>query len=78
MTKVFCFINTEIRSEEEALEYLNRLEGTKAFVVYGVYDIVAEITKKDMKEFEEFYRSNIGGLNGIRKGIKSSVPCIVL
>lgn len=49
MPTAFVLINTEIGSEEEVATELRKLENVKdAFVVYGVYDIVARVEAESM------------------------------
>jgi len=49
MPTAFVLINTEIGSEEEVATELRKLENVKeAYVVYGVYDIVARVEAETM------------------------------
>lgn len=52
--KAFLLISTELGLEEFVVNELKKIEGVKeAHVVYGVYDVVAEIEGKDMNELHE-------------------------
>lgn len=46
MPQAFVLINSEIGAEEEVLRNLKKFESVKeAYIVYGVYDIVARVEK---------------------------------
>jgi len=54
MPTAFVLINTEIGSEEEILEELKKIPNVKeAYVVYGVYDVVAKVEAESMDKLKE-------------------------
>ena len=74
MPKAFVLLNTEVSSEEEVIAALNKFdEVVSTHVVYGVYDIIAEV------EAETFELLKDGVLESIRtlENIRSTVTMIV-
>lgn len=54
MPTAFVLINTEIGSEEEILNELKKIPNVKeAYVVYGVYDVVAKVEAESMDKLKE-------------------------
>ncbi len=54
MPTAFVLINTEIGSEEEILKELKKIPNVKeAYVVYGVYDVVAKVEAESMDKLKE-------------------------
>lgn len=46
MPQAFVLINSEIGAEEEVLNTLRSMESVKeAYIVYGVYDIIARVER---------------------------------
>jgi len=75
MTKAIVLINTEVGAEEEVLEELKRVEYvSEAYVVYGVYDIVAKIIAPDMDKLREVVTWKIRRMSKVR----STVTLIVV
>ena len=75
MTKAIVLINTEVGAEEEVLEDLKRVGYvTEAYVVYGVYDIVAKIETPDMDKLREVVTWHIRRMTKVR----STVTLIVV
>lgn len=67
MPAAFVLVNAEIGSEDEVLEDLKSTKGVVgAWIVYGVYDIVAKIEADTMDELKEIITSNIRGLDNVR------------
>jgi DNA-binding Lrp family transcriptional regulator len=67
MPAAFVLVNAEIGSEDEVLEDLKKTEGVVgAWIVYGVYDIVAKIEADTMDRLKEVITSNIRGLENVR------------
>jgi len=63
----FVLINAEIGSEEEVLKELNKVEGVvEAFVVYGVYDVVAKIRSDTMDKLKDVVTWHVRRLNKVR------------
>ncbi len=67
MPAAFVLVNAEIGSEDEVLEELKGTEGVVgAWIVYGVYDIVAKIEADSMDRLKEVITTNIRGLENVR------------
>ena len=67
MPMAFVLINAEIGSEEEVLKELNKVEGVvEAFVVYGVYDVVAKIRADTMDKLKDVATWHVRLLNKVR------------
>lgn len=63
----FVLINSEIGAEDEVLNALKKVEGVEeAYVVYGVYDIVAKIRAESMDKLREIVTWKIRRLNRVR------------
>jgi len=63
----FVLINAEIGSEEEVLKELRKVEGVvEAFVVYGVYDVVAKIRADTMDRLKDIVTWHVRRLNKVR------------
>ena len=67
MPAAFVLVNAEIGSEDDVLEELKSTKGVVgAWIVYGVYDIVAKIEADSMEKLKEVITSNIRGLENVR------------
>ena len=67
MPAAFVLVNAEIGSEDEVLEDLKTTKGVVgAWIVYGVYDIVAKVEADTMDELKEIITTNIRGLENVR------------
>jgi len=67
MPMAFVLINAEIGSEEEVLKELNKVEGVvEAYVVYGVYDVVAKIKADTMDKLKDVVTWHVRRLNKVR------------
>jgi len=63
----FVLINAEIGSEEEVLKELKKVEGVvEAYVVYGVYDVVAKIKADTMDKLKDVVTWHVRRLNKVR------------
>jgi len=63
----FVLINAEIGSEEEVLKELKKVEGVQeAYVVYGVYDVVAKIRAETMDRLKDIVTWHVRRLNKVR------------
>jgi DNA-binding Lrp family transcriptional regulator len=70
MPIAFVLINAEIGSEEEVLNSLKGVEGVKeAYIVYGVYDIVAKIEAETMDKLKDVVTWHIRRLNKVRSSL---------
>jgi len=57
----------QIGSEREVLEALRKVEGVvEAYVVYGVYDIVAKVKAESMDELREIVTYKIRRLDKVQ------------
>ena len=75
MPVAFVLINTNLGSEEEVLKGVQDVEGVKeAYIVYGVYDIVAKIEADTMDKLKCIVTFDIRRL----KGVRSSLTMIVV
>ena len=54
MSEAVVLINTEIGAEEEVLDQLLQIKGVReAYIVYGVYDIIAFVSAGSPDELRE-------------------------
>ncbi len=67
MAIAFVLINAEIGSESELVEELRKMPYVKeAYLVYGVYDIIARIEAESMDKLKEIVTWKIRKLNKVR------------
>jgi DNA-binding Lrp family transcriptional regulator len=67
MPTAFVLVNAEIGSEDDVLKELMSIEQVaEAYVVYGVYDIIAKITAESMDLLKDTITSRIRGLENVR------------
>ena len=67
MPAAFVLINAEIGGEDEVLESLRKIKGVEeAYMVYGVYDIVAKIKAESHDELTKVVTLRIRRLNKVR------------
>lgn len=60
-------VNAEIGSEDDVLKELVQIEHvTEAYVVYGVYDIIAKIQADTMDDLKDSITTRIRGLENVR------------
>ena len=70
MPIAFVLINAEIGSEEEVLKSLKSTSGVQeAYIVYGVYDIVAKIKADSMEKLKDIVTWHIRRLNKVRSSL---------
>jgi len=63
----FILINSEIGAEESVFNSLRDLEGVEeAYIVYGVYDIIAKIREETMEKLKELITWQIRRLDKVR------------
>ncbi|UCG04057.1 MAG: Lrp/AsnC family transcriptional regulator [Candidatus Heimdallarchaeota archaeon] len=63
----FVMINAEIGNEKEVLKFLmEELKVDEAYVVYGVYDLVAKISADSMKDLKDVVINQIRQATGVR------------
>jgi len=67
MPMAFVLINTEIGSENEVLDELKKIDAVKeAYMVYGVYDVVAKVGAETMDKLKEIVTWNVRRLDKVR------------
>ena len=67
MPTAFVLVNSEIGAEEQVLETLRQVSEVKeAYMVYGVYDIVARVEASEMDVLKTIILSEIRGLESVR------------
>ncbi len=67
MPMAFVLINTEIGAEEEVINELKKIGNVKeAYVVYGVYDIVAKVEADSMDKLKEIVSWRVRRLDKVR------------
>jgi DNA-binding Lrp family transcriptional regulator len=67
MPMAFVLINTEIGSENEVLDDLKKIEAVKeAYMVYGVYDVVAKVAANTMDKLKEIVTWHVRRLDKVR------------
>ncbi len=75
MPLAFVLINTEMGSMEETLNALTKISNVKeAYMVYGVYDIVAKVEAESMTQLKEIVTWKIRRLDTV----KSTLSMIVM
>jgi DNA-binding Lrp family transcriptional regulator len=67
MPSAVILLNSEIGKESEILDEISRYdEVDRAYLLYGVYDILAEITTGSMDDLEEIITRKIRMIPGVR------------
>ena len=67
MAMAFVFINTEMGSESAVLRTLQKIEGVdEAYLVYGVYDIVAKVNAVSTDHIKEIVTRHIRRIDKVR------------
>jgi DNA-binding Lrp family transcriptional regulator len=67
MPSAYVLINTEIGFEDEVLRQLKKTtQITEAYVVYGVYDVVAKVEADTMDKLKDTITSNIRRFDKVR------------
>lgn len=66
MPTAFVLINSELGAEEDVLAELKRMKSVKeAYMVYGVYDIVAKVESESMDKLKESISRHIRRLDKV-------------
>ena len=74
MPLAFVLINTEMGAMEETLTALTKIENVKeAYMVYGVYDIVAKVEAESMTKLKELVTWKIRKLDKVRSTLSMIV-----
>jgi DNA-binding Lrp family transcriptional regulator len=67
MALAFVLLNTETGTENEVLEELKKIEAVKeAYVVYGVYDVVAKVGADTMEKLKEIVTWKVRRVDKVR------------
>ena len=67
MPMAFVLINAEIGSDDEVLQTLKKISNVKeAYLVYGVYDIVAKVEAETMEKLKDLVTWHIRRLDKVR------------
>jgi len=67
MTMAFVLINAEIGAEEEVVKELMKVEGVEeAYIVYGVYDVIAKVKAENLEKLKETITWRIRRLDKVR------------
>jgi DNA-binding Lrp family transcriptional regulator len=67
MPMAFVLINTEIGSESEVLGALEKIDAVvEAYMVYGVYDVVAKVQANTMDKLKEIVTWHVRRLDKVR------------
>jgi DNA-binding Lrp family transcriptional regulator len=75
MAEALVLINTEVGGEDEVLKALIGVEGVEeAYIVYGVYDVVAKVRAPDTESLKTIVTTNIRKL----PKVKSTLTMIVV
>ncbi len=65
--QAFVLIGTEVGAEKEVLEELKRIESVKeAYIVYGIYDLLAKVSVKDTEELKNIVSNRIRQIERVR------------
>ena len=74
MPMAFVLINTEMGSENEILDSLRKIGNVKdAYVVYGVYDVIALVETDTMEQLKDIITWKIRRLNKVRSTLTTMV-----
>lgn len=67
MPSALIIINTDIGRESTVVESLDKMKEVDfAYIVYGVYDIVAKVTASDMDILESVISDKVRRIEGVR------------
>jgi len=67
MPTAFLLVNIEIGSESEVLGSLRKIDAVEeAYMVYGVYDVVAKVRADTMDKIKEIVRWKVQRLDKVR------------
>ncbi len=74
MPMAFVLINTEMGSENEILDSLLKIVNVKmAYVVYGVYDVIALVEAETMDQLKDIITWKIRRLSKVRSTLTTMV-----
>ncbi len=67
MTTAIVLINTDIGAEEEVFEQLKKVDNvSEAYIVYGVYDIIAKVEAPSLDQLKDTITNKIRRLPKVR------------
>ena len=67
MPIAFVLLNTEIGAESEVVKFLRKVDAVEeAYVVFGVYDVIAKIKANAMGELKEIVTRHLRSLDKVR------------
>ncbi|MCC6017632.1 MAG: Lrp/AsnC family transcriptional regulator [Candidatus Verstraetearchaeota archaeon] len=67
MSMAFVLINTEIGAEREVAKEIIQIEGVEeAYVIYGVYDIIAKVRAENIDKLKEIITLKIRKMSKVR------------
>ncbi|MCS7368293.1 MAG: Lrp/AsnC ligand binding domain-containing protein [archaeon GBS-70-058] len=67
MSMAFVLINTEIGAEREVAKEIVQIEGVEeAYVIYGVYDIIAKVRAENIDKLKEIITLKIRKMSKVR------------
>lgn len=67
MPKAFVLISAETGSEIDVLKRLKKVEGiVEAFLVYGMYDIIAQVKADSMDKLKEIITLHVRRIDNVR------------
>ena len=65
--RAFVLLNTEIGSEEQVLQELQKIPGVdEAYLVYGVYDLIANISSETHDTLKNSIMTRIRQIENVR------------
>jgi len=74
MNMAFVLINAEIGSEEEVAREIMKIDGVEeAYVVYGVYDVIAKVKAENLDKLKEIITWKIRRMEKVRSTLTMMV-----
>jgi len=74
MASAYVLINADMGAENEVLNELKSINGvTEAYLVYGVYDLIAKVEAETMEQVKEIITWKIRRLEKVRSTLSMIV-----
>ncbi len=74
MPSAYVLINADMGTENEVLKELKSINGiTEAYLVYGVYDLIAKVEAETMEQVKEIITWKVRRLEKIRSTLSMIV-----
>ena len=74
MPSAYVLINTDMGAENEVLKELKNINGVaEAYLVYGVYDLIAKVEAETMEQVKEIITWKIRRLEKVRSTLSMIV-----